>query len=49
LTVRVPVPGGEDLNLEHLVLDANGTLTDRGEPITQAISALERLRCSCIS
>jgi P-type E1-E2 ATPase len=44
LTVHVTVPGGEDLNLEHLVLDVNGTLTDRGEPITQAISALERLR-----
>jgi P-type E1-E2 ATPase len=44
LTVHVPVPGGEDLNLEHLVLDVNGTLTDRGEPISQAISAVERLR-----
>jgi P-type E1-E2 ATPase len=44
LTVHVPVPGGEDLTFEHLVLDVNGTLTDRGEPITQAISALERLR-----
>jgi len=39
----VPVPGGEDLILEHLVLDVNGTLTDRGEPITVAVSALERL------
>ena len=44
MTVHVPVPGGEDLHLEHLVLDANGTLTDRGEPITAAIIALERLR-----
>lgn len=44
MTVHVPVPGGEDLNLEHLVLDVNGTLTDRGEPISQAISAVERLR-----
>ncbi len=38
------VPGGEDLILKHLVLDVNGTVTDRGEPITQVISALERLR-----
>jgi hypothetical protein len=27
----VPMPEGRDLSLEHLVLDANGTLTDRGE------------------
>jgi P-type E1-E2 ATPase len=38
------MPGGEDLVLEHLLVDVNGTLTDRGEPIIQAISALERLR-----
>ena len=44
MTVHVPVPGGEDLILERLVLDVNGTLADRGEPITAAVSALERLR-----
>ena len=37
------MPGGEDLSVEHLVLDVNGTLTDRGEPIVAAIIALERL------
>jgi P-type E1-E2 ATPase len=44
VTIHVPVPGGQDLVLEHLVLDVNGTLTDRGEPITAAVSALELLR-----
>ena len=28
--IDVPVPGGEDLRLEHLVMDVNGTLSDRG-------------------
>ena len=44
MTVHVLVPRGEDLILEHLMLDVNGTLSDRGEPITAAISSLERLR-----
>ena len=44
MTVHVPVPGREDLSIEHLVLDVNGTLTDRGEPITAAVRALESLR-----
>jgi soluble P-type ATPase len=43
VTIHVPVPGGQDLSIEHLVLDVNGTLTDRGEPITAAIIALEHL------
>jgi soluble P-type ATPase len=28
--LRVAVPGAAELRLEHLVLDVNGTLTDRG-------------------
>jgi soluble P-type ATPase len=43
LTVHVPVPGGQELVLEHLVLDVNGTLTDRGEPIIAAVRALQCL------
>ena len=27
----IDIPGGEPLSLEHLVLDVNGTLSDRGE------------------
>jgi P-type E1-E2 ATPase len=42
--LRVPVPGGADLSLEHLVLDANGTLTDRGELIPRVGEALRHLR-----
>jgi soluble P-type ATPase len=31
--IEVPVPGSDDLHLEHLVLDLNGTLGDRGRLI----------------
>jgi P-type E1-E2 ATPase len=31
------------MQLEHLVLDINGTLTDRGEPIVSAIRRVEHL------
>jgi P-type E1-E2 ATPase len=41
MTVRVEIPGREPLELEHLVLDVNGTLTDRGALI-EGVS--ERLR-----
>jgi len=44
MTVRLTIPGGEDVELERLVLDVNGTLSDRGEPIVCAVSALEELR-----
>ena len=44
MTVLVPIPGDDDLLLEHLVLDVNGTLSDRGEPIVAALKALARLR-----
>jgi soluble P-type ATPase len=43
MTVLVPIPGGEDLVLDHLVLDVNGTLSDRGEPIVAALRALDLL------
>jgi soluble P-type ATPase len=44
MTLHVTIPGADDLSLEHLVLDVNGTLTDRGEPIIAALRAIERLR-----
>ncbi len=42
--IHVPIPGDEDLNLDHLVLDANGTLTDRGETIICTFAPLVQLR-----
>jgi len=43
VSIQIPIPGGEDLTLEHLVLDVNGTLTHRGQPIVSAVSTLEEL------
>ena len=39
--LHVPVPGVGELRLEHLVLDVNGTLTDRGRLLD---GVAERLR-----
>jgi P-type E1-E2 ATPase len=44
MTVHIPLPGDADLSLDHLVLDVNGTLTDRGEPIAGVAEALAALR-----
>jgi P-type E1-E2 ATPase len=44
MTVHVTIPGAGDLALEHLVLDVNGTLSDRGEPIIAALRPIECLR-----
>jgi P-type E1-E2 ATPase len=41
--IEVPVPGSDDLRLEHLVLDLNGTLADRGrliDGVAERIGAL---------
>jgi P-type E1-E2 ATPase len=43
VTVTIELPGGPVLALEHLVLDANGTLTNRGEPISGVSERLEGL------
>jgi P-type E1-E2 ATPase len=40
----VPIPEGPTLELEHLVLDVNGTLTDRGELLDGVSERLGRLR-----
>ena len=43
MTIHIPFPGGQGLRLEHLVLDINGTLANRGEPIVSAIRRVEQL------
>jgi P-type E1-E2 ATPase len=40
----IRIPEGPTLELEHLVLDVNGTLTDRGELLDGVTERLERLR-----
>jgi soluble P-type ATPase len=42
--LRVAVPGGDDLALEHLLLDMNGTLTDRGGLIDGVAERMARVR-----
>jgi P-type E1-E2 ATPase len=42
--LRVPVPGGDDLALEHLLLDMNGTLTDRGALIDGVAERIAAVR-----
>ena len=44
MTVRVPIPGRDELRLEHLMLDVNGTLTNRGVLIDGVEERLDRLR-----
>ncbi len=44
MTVRVPIPGRHELRLEHLMLDVNGTLTNRGVLIDGVEERLDRLR-----
>lgn len=44
MTLRVEIPGREALELERLVLDVNGTLTDRGALVDGVASRLVRLR-----
>jgi P-type E1-E2 ATPase len=42
----VHIPGGEDLELQHLVLDVNGTITERGELLEGVSERLTQLRDS---
>lgn len=44
VTVVVTIPGRDSLALNHLVLDANGTLSDRGVLIDGVTDRLERIR-----
>lgn len=43
MTVAVAIPGRGQLALDHLVLDVNGTLTDRGALVEGVGERLERL------
>ena len=44
MTLTVAVPGLPDLQLEHLLLDVNGTLSNRGALIEGVETRLDRLR-----
>lgn len=44
MTLVVRVPGAADLELEHVVLDVNGTLTDRGRLIDGVAERLAVVR-----
>jgi soluble P-type ATPase len=44
MTLSVAIPGRAELRLEHLVLDVNGTLTNRGVLIDEVEARLGRLR-----
>jgi P-type E1-E2 ATPase len=44
VTLSVSIPGVPDLRLDHLLLDVNGTLTNRGVLLDFVTSRLEQLR-----
>ncbi len=44
MALRIDIPGRAPLALEHLLLDQNGTLTDRGTLIEGVASRLARVR-----
>lgn len=44
MTLSVAIPGRGDLRLEHLLLDVNGTLTNRGELLEGVEARLGRIR-----
>jgi len=44
VTLAIPIPGRDELRLEHLLLDVNGTLTSRGVLIDGVEPRIESLR-----
>jgi P-type E1-E2 ATPase len=44
MSLLYDIPGTTAIELEHLVLDVNGTLTDRGQLIDGVAERIERLR-----
>jgi P-type E1-E2 ATPase len=44
LTLSMPIPGRAELRLEHVLLDVNGTLTNRGTLVDGVEARLGRLR-----
>jgi soluble P-type ATPase len=47
MSIAVELPGGPTLTLEYVLLDVNGTLTDRGTLVHGVADRLERL-CSLV-
>lgn len=47
MTIAIEIPGEASLQIEHLVFDVNGTLTDRGRLLDGVSERIERLRDSC--
>jgi soluble P-type ATPase len=43
MTLAISIPGGEDLRLDHLMLDVNGTLTSRGALLDGVTARVARL------
>ncbi len=41
--IRISIPGSEDLALDHLVLDYNGTLALDGQPLAGVMEVIDRL------
>lgn len=44
MTIAVDVPGGPSLRIERVLLDVNGTLTDRGRLLPGVATGIARLR-----
>jgi P-type E1-E2 ATPase len=44
MTIVLLIPGGPTLTLEHVLLDVNGTLSDRGVLLDGVAPRIERLR-----
>jgi P-type E1-E2 ATPase len=44
MSVRIDIPGGAKLELEHLLLDVNGTLSERGRLLAGMAERIARLR-----
>jgi soluble P-type ATPase len=44
--LTVPIPGAAPVTFRHLVIDANGTLTDRGAPIPGVAERIARIRAT---
>lgn len=47
MALSFEIPGSESLEIEHLLLDVNGTLTDRGSLLPGVAKRIARLRRSC--
>lgn len=47
MTLTIPIPGATSLELDHVVMDVNGTLTDRGRLIAGVRQRILALRERC--